>query len=365
MHYNESVDPNTDIGVHCAVNSSMCSETTMKRTGNISYVAVFHTLLIAGGALAGSDAPRTIELRPRLAEGDAFYVEWESTTKSIWTRKGALGCWIRRTHDRFGFILRVEDIQPDGAARVKLTYDRMACAGWWGDGTEDGDAWDSDTDPPDAPSKLRTVLQPVLGATLTMEVDRAGRITSFIGLGALRRKVEQSDPGQDTLKWVDSFLNVKAQRCFWERWLGMYAFRSVARGDQWNRSVSSVIYDHAVTYSLDRINTYEDHVRATVHFKGRGIPHADAKTDEIADGVTWEYGEYSYVGRSTFDSRLGLIVRGRVEGRDLLYRVGRNPESGEEERYQIRRTANVKLTALTLDERQAQKRCSAAGAIQP
>ena len=173
MHYNESVDPNTDIGVHCAVNSSMCSETTMKRTGNISYVAVFHTLLIAGGALAGSDAPRTIELRPRLAEGDAFYVEWESTTKSIWTRKGALGCWIRRTYDRFGFILRVEDIQPDGAMRIKLTYDRTACARWWGDDTEDGDAWDSDTDPPDASSKLRTVLQPVLGATLTMEVDQS------------------------------------------------------------------------------------------------------------------------------------------------------------------------------------------------
>ncbi len=336
----------------------------MRRRG-ILLLSVFHTLLIVAGASAGLDASRAIDLRPHWEEGDAFYIEWDWTSENIWTRKGASGYWIGNTHDRFGFIFRVEAIQPNGTARIKLTYDRMESAYWWGNEREEGDAWDSDTDPPDAQSKLRTVLQPMLGVTLTMEVDRDGRIVSFTGADALRRKVEQADPDKDALKWFDKCLDGQSQRSRWEHWLGMYAFKPVERCDEWKREISSAIHDQAITYSLDRINTYEDHVLAIVHFKGRGIPRADCKTEEIGDGATWEYGESSFTGRSTFDSRRGLIVRRRVEGRRLSSRTGQNPESGKKERYKVRTTSKGRLLTLTLEERDTQKHSSAAPLTQP
>lgn len=361
MHYNERVGPQVDVGVHRVVNSRTRIETAMKQAKLLSCVALFQILLLAAGAPARSDTPRTVDLRPLWKQGDAFYVEWESTGKGIWTKKGAWDTWVDTDQDRFGFILRVESIRADGTARVTMTYDRIAYARWWGDDKESGDAWDSDTDPADAPSELRAVFQPVLEETLAMEIDRAGHITDFTGVDALRRRVEQSNPDENTLSRFDSFFKLKGQSAFWEDWLGMYAFKPVARGDEWSRDVSSVISDGTVNYSLDRINTSGGQVRATVHFKGRGIPRAEDKTVETADGAQWEYGESTSVGRATFDSSLGLIVRARFERKYLMQMTGINPESGREECYRIRRTSEVAMRTLTLDEREAQKRRSAAG----
>jgi hypothetical protein len=151
----------------------MYSETAMKRMGIISSVAVSCMLLAAGPALAGPEAPRTIDLRPQWKQGDAFYIEWESTSKNVWTQEGTFDCWVGHTHDRFGFILRVEAVQPGDAMRIELTFDRMASAFWWGDDQEQGDAWDSDADPPDAPSKLRTVT-PTLHKTEVVAGGGAG-----------------------------------------------------------------------------------------------------------------------------------------------------------------------------------------------
>ena len=238
----------------------------MKQIRIATLMLVCGMLLHVAAAVAESEISRTIDLRPQWKAGDAFYIEWDLSTKYKWSEDGTANTWAQSAHDIAGFILRVEEVRPDDTTKISIIYDRVASAFQGGDNPDDEYSWDSDLDPPDSPSKFRPILQPMMDCTLIVVVDGRGKITSFDGVEELRRKVEQADPDPEIFAWFKTYFTVDSKRAGWDDWFGKYAYEPVERGDEWQHAYTSSYHHNTVTNSLDRINNYQDRVLATVPF---------------------------------------------------------------------------------------------------
>ena len=334
----------------------------MKRIGIVALVLVGGMLAQVARVSADTEIPRTIDLRPRWKAGDAFYIEWDLKSKHTRTEDSTMISMIGFAHDIAGLILRVEEVMPDGGARIMLTYDRIASSWLWGNDTESENFWDSDFDPPDSSSEFRKVLQPVIGSTLLLEVDNEGRIIRFDGVAEMRRKVEQAKPDPETFSWFDTFFTTDSKRAAWEDWFGKYAYKPVKRGDTWDRSYTSSHHDNTVITSLDRINIYEDRVLATVHSKGRGTPRTDRESKQVNNNSVWEDGEMKFTSRATYDSKCGWIVSQRGDAVAFCRQTWFDPDSGAERMSDVRSTTICHQTTLTLEQRRQQKQQHAARA---
>ena len=253
-----------------------------------------------------------------------------------------------------------------------------------------------DTDDPEyeeAAPQLGVVLKPMIGMSMTMQVDKDGKVVSFTGMDAINKKI--SEEAVASMLWEqmkDEFTDEHARRSWGTDPLLIYPNKSVKVGDTWTGTssftqsrIGTIITDYR--YKVDRIG--EENGRKVVVIGVTGVvsrgPDAEADTDAEPDSGSTEPGSDeggeqeqgtddeetkkalpeteangSMSGTAVYDVKLGRIVKqddeGNVEIRIPLARL--IPEMGDSAGDQIatfKSTVKSTFVIRTEDERNAEK----------
>jgi hypothetical protein len=278
------------------------------------------------------------------------------------------------------------DSAARGKTRIVLTYDRAARsveAPMMGDVEFDTD----DPDNEEAAPQLRTVLEPMIGMPVTMELGKDGEVVSFSGMDAINKKV--SEKAVASMHWdhlKEEFTNERGKETWSTSPLLIYPNKKVKVGDTWNASISierhmvgTIVTDYQ--YTVDRIDT--ENGRKTVSISATGLMSKgeDAKEDtdskeqaSIEEGEEGEDVEQkqaeqtgpemeltgSLTGTALYDVESGRIVRrttdSNVDIKIPLSTLIPNLPAGDEPQFAKFKTV-IKITTLVLteEERNAQK----------
>jgi hypothetical protein len=120
--------------------------------------------------------------------------------------------------------------------RLVFTFDRVAMQA---EGPGGGLSFDSDTD--DRTNKedlLASALGPMLGMSVTIELDSQGRVQSCKGMEAIFEKVQKQAPGNPVLQQIQDDLGSETAQLTWaDSRFVPFAFKEVKAGDTWTRTI--------------------------------------------------------------------------------------------------------------------------------
>ena len=274
----------------------------------------------------------------------------------------------------YGIWEKVESTD-EGKTKVVMTFDRAARS------TEApmmGDV-EFDTDDPDyeeAAPQLGTVLRPMIGMAMTMEVDKDGKVVSFSGMDAINKKI--SEEAVASMHWAqmkEEFTDDRGMETWGTSPLLIYPNKKVKVGDTWNANfsmerhmVGTLVTDYQ--YKVDRIGMESGRkivsiVVTGVVSKGADAEEAQKKDDDAAKEEAKKNEPKVEVngtisGTALYDVELGRIVKrssdSKIDIKIPLSKLMPNvPPSEEPQIANFISTIKSTTLILTEKERNAQK----------
>jgi len=242
----------------------------------------------------------------------------------------------------------------NGKTKVVLTFDRivrdfdMAMA-----------SGRFDTDDPkneDADPQLEAISQPMIGASLSYDVDKSGKLVSFSGMQAIHDKIaEGATANMYWMQMQQRFTDDVARKEWAETPLGTYPNRKVKVGDTWTATLTEDVprlgkLTTNYRYKLDRIRRQDGHSVAVISISGT-MSLAAPKTE--GDKSVPEF-KGSVSGSAIYDIRSGMIVSRTGDSTATIKMPA--PMGGEGRFVNIDITTHDTSRVLAPDERAAQKR---------
>ena len=272
----------------------------------------------------------------------------------------------------------LEKVEPgtEGDMKITLTYDRAVRtveAPMMGN-------LEFDTDDPDyeeAAPQLGTILKPMIGMAMTMEIDKAGKVVSFSGMDAINKKI--SELAVASMHWEqmkEEFTNERGRQDWGEDPLLIYPNKKVKVGDTWEASsirerprVGTVVTDRR--YKVERIGTENGRQIVEISVVGVISKKKDVKDDAGAEKPAEKEGDAdkegaekaapeaeikgSLFGTAIYDVERGRIVKntggGEFDVKIPLSQLIPNLPESEEPQFAIF-NAEIKTATLILSEKQ-------------
>lgn len=185
---------------------------------------------IGGGAMAQS-----VTFKPKYEAGQKTYIEKTSELKQS-MKGGPMGEMAFKIKSVVGMLMSVESADANGA-KLTFTYDRVASDS---DAPMMSGSFDSDRRNPDESPELAEIFGPMLGGTMTAEVDKDGRAKSFTGTEAIVKKMEESAGGNMMFEQIKSGMtDAENRRELIESTLNMFPDKPVNVGESWTKDVKT------------------------------------------------------------------------------------------------------------------------------
>lgn len=222
-----------------------------------------------------------------------------------------------KMHQLFGVEEKVEDGKL-GKKALTITFERARQSmdmPMMGNIEYDSD----DPDNEEAAPQLSSLLKPMIGEKLTMEITRDGKVVNFAGMDAIAKKISENATANPLwMQQKQRFTDRRARKEWGEDPLRMYPNKEVNVGDSWESTsededpqLGTIL--SKTKYKLEKL-TKED---------GRQIAEISYATDisKIKDGEG-DTGRAKMEGKSSgkafYDAESGLIVRQEGEGETKL-----------------------------------------------
>ncbi|HNQ22687.1 MAG TPA: DUF6263 family protein [Phycisphaerae bacterium] len=322
----------------------------------VSFV-VAATAGMAGIALSGDglSEDESYRLKPRFVPARVTYVEvaWDAVVHSRHSGEPR-AVWERRLGQTEGWLQEVESVASDGRARLKLTFERMAC--YRGD-DEEQEAFDSDVDDPDdADNAIAAVYAPLLGQSFFLEVDAQGHVVDCSGMDAIRERVEARAQGNDFYEWQKHDLECESKSKLAEEFLLLYPPDSARRiGDRWaeellHRGKKSAYRMKLARWEQDGGRRF---LGVTYEADYERVAPEEYQSGDVQ--VTRALEKGGCRGTATFDVERGELLRAVEDGHLRSESTGRSPEG--EDRGTLKSEISYRQTTrlLTSDERAAER----------
>jgi hypothetical protein len=324
-------------------------------TGSVRLASLAFLLLAMWTCKASAAGDARASLSPKWLPGYAMYIEWEWETKETWKGDGLPeGGREIKTTQTFGFLHRVDAVIRGKMVQITLTFDHVAMSI---DTPDTHLSFDSDKDnPDDTTNALGTVLGPMLGMALTMEVDKEGRVLGVWGMKKIREKIAASKYDKDAYEYVRDALDNQAQQFIWDQFYALYAYKYVEAGDSWTRDIKSRRRLFNCKYTVDHIDEEDSRRTALLSYTatGRSLPESEAQ--KTAGETQFEYGPARSEGGATFDTWRGEFIEGHETGRAEASAAKPDPKGGAPMKAKITKNVTQSFFVLDSKERRALKR---------
>jgi hypothetical protein len=285
--------------------------------------AVHLAALLAGVAMMPMTLPQeayaqAVLLKPKFVQGRTTYLEISQSIENTLSEAGQ-GPARKGTFQRtFGVWHKVEAASPDRGTRVVLTYDRIHLS----IGTPMGStSFDSDVDDPTNTSNpLAMAMGPMLGMSMTMELDEDNRIASFTGMEAIRKRIEGTTGGGPMYGQIKDELVDDGYRVMWgDSRFVFYANKVVRVGDSWTNSLrqrDAALGELVFEYNckLQRAGTEDGRKVAVVAYVATIRPASSGEPQPDAIGRVSKLIAGEFEGTATYDLERGAFVRQASEG---------------------------------------------------
>lgn len=313
--------------------------------------------LVALAPMPGPAAGQSVVLQPKYAPGRTTYVEISKDIRQVVTGgpigAGGLETAIRQHQ---GVMQSVESVNAGGHVKLVLKFERQAM---FIDSSMQKAAYDSDSaSPGPAAALLIPVFSPMIGESMTMEIDREGRVTSFTGMKDILAKVEKSAQGNLYFENLRVELDDEVQKVQWgEARMSLYPFKEVRPGDTWTREFRQShrparIVEYKVR--LEEIGRKDGRAIARVTFTATMRPPDGAKPEPLPRGMSAEFLSGREEGEAIFDIEHGEFTQIRAAGEENsalnlpAAAGGPNPPT-------LKVTEKAKSTVIVMDEAQRAK----------
>lgn len=307
---------------------------------------------------AGGAAAQSVNLKPQFKPGTSCYVETDQDINQKLSG-GQFGEGMTvRVHQIMGMDQKVEGAS-DGAVKVLLTYARVMQS------IESPQmprpiAFDSDGGKESRNEMLADIFEPMLGKTLTMEVDKSGKIASFSGMEPILARLEESAAGNILYEQMKHGLDDDTMRHAWGASRLLYfPNKEVKVGDTWKATVvqpSRLTGDLEQEYNckLDKIAEEDGRRLAVVSYTAVTRLAKDARPAADAD-VNIQFTSGTGKGTVWLDVAAGELVRLEEDSESKLVMGGRPGTDPTAPKIDVSVKMRQKTTVLTPAQREKQK----------
>lgn len=301
---------------------------------------------LVGAAVMPAFGGDSVMLKRKFKPGATHYVE-RKVERTQEVSGGPMGAMTIEVTELLGFIEKTESADA-GGWKIVLTHDRAATSM---DMPVLG-AQSFDTDDPGAgPAAplLRSMLEPLIGESYTVELDKDGKVTGFSGMDAIREKISKNAVAN--LLWQQAkehFTNESGRSEWGDARFAVYPNKEVKVGDQWKSSLTRQVprIGTVVTkfdYKLERIGQDGGREVAVVAITGT-ISGGDGDGTKISGTVT---------GSATFDVGRGLFVS--RSGESVVKVKLPSPMGGEGQFMDVDITTRNRIAVKSVKDREREK----------
>ncbi len=270
---------------------------------------------------AAIQAADMVMLRPKHVTGQNQYVEMDVRIAQDMVGVAVPGAPTKiNIHRLYGLVQKVEDVTDD-KTQIMLTFDRVSQEIAIG---EMKSVYDSDDpDNKERSSPLASVLTPILGMPLKLELDKDNHIKAFSGMMDIRNNLAKMATGNPFLRQIgQEFNDDRARMAYGEARYALYANKEVRVGDRWQRELNDLIpfvgkVVHSYDCKLDRIGDENGRKVAIVTFEGK-IRNGE-RNPIVTQPVNPRMAiEGTFKGTATFDIEKGFFTKTATEGHSTI-----------------------------------------------
>ena len=313
--------------------------------------ALFVLLPSMAAAVTGADI---LPPPPELQVGSTTYIEVTWTTERMW------GWWgdfedapVSHQSRTTGWLQHVDSVAPDGGLRLTLTFDRQAGSLEYANRL---DSFDSDVnDAGDSTNMLAPLLGPVVGRSITVEVDNARRVVKVEGMSEIWADISAGALDNEYLDTVESWLEADSVRHLIDQVLMLYPTGERRFGSRWRSTFEENGTRGDARFAYARLERRAGRMTVDVcyDFDVKQIDEYSDKTDDL----TWTRLQFSGRGHgsATFDQERGNLVSAIEVGQDLMRSRYESPEYDEPDIVDTFDRYRQQTICLTPADRAAQK----------
>ncbi len=268
--------------------------------------------LVAACCISSAAAGESVLLQRKFQDGKTNYVH---RTVDMVQKIGGMpgGAMEIKVRSIFGVIEKVKGA-AGGKRIVTMTFDRAAqTMDMPMMGELEYDSYDPENE--EAAPQLASILQPMVGEALTVEVSKDGKVVGFSGMDAINKKI--SEKAVANMFWSQvkrQYTDEKARKQWGEDPLLMFPNKEVKVGETWKaRSVDDDpqlgVIAHEYEYTLDKITTDQGRKVAHISYK---VQISKGESDEGEETPTKVGGGGS--GQAVYDIDEGTVVRQTGQG---------------------------------------------------
>lgn len=246
-----------------------------------SLLTVWAAILAVGvGGSSAQSAGEKIKLRLRLKKGESYKLRMTTDQKISQTIQGKQVDMSQTMG--IGFTYHVREVDADGTAAVKLTYDSVL---FKQDGPLGKIEYDS-SNPPETVHPMAKGFAALTGQSFSMRLSPQGQIKSVEGVDAMFTRVMQNIDVPDAR--VKATLEKKLKQQFgddalkemMENTMAIYPDKPVAIGDSWSKKV---VVTKGFAITLENTWTLKDRKDgvAVVDVQSKITPSQNAKPIEM------------------------------------------------------------------------------------
>jgi len=313
-------------------------------------------LMVAATVPAGAGEP--IAIRPRWTAGDARYFEIsESAVQTLAAPQATMKTAVDQV---VGFREIVDEVT---AEKIALTwvFERMALGL---NSPTMGPKMEYDTDVPNL-ERTGKLVGPIcrnfVGATLKLELDGQGKVTSFTGMKEAVDKVGKNTLGNMIFSQLrEGMTDDLTRNEYVDSRMVLYPDRPVKEGDAWKAEVrrndprfGTLVTKYVVKF--DRMTEENGRTLAILSYEGARSRAGAPSTRPGPMGQLWEYVEGAVTGSARFDPAKGTIIdqREQTAGSITIRDPKAAPDAPATARIETRGTRAI--VVMTQDERNEQK----------
>lgn len=312
--------------------------------------------------LAGDES---VDLRPRHVPGDSAYVEFRQDVDS--TVSGSMipsGTMKSKASQVIGATQLIEKpAAGEKVARLKFTWDRVALSV---DSQMQSIHFDSDKADEAGPATMMAMFfRPMLGQSLTLDMDDAGQVTKVGGLDAVRKHVQQAAGNPMLYQQMSSSLDDETNRQMWgaTRYV-LYPNKQVKVGDTWSRGMQqkgrNALLNYEYKCKLSAIRPDQGRQVAIVTYDGT-VKKDDKNPQSQPTGPQVESLTGTFTGTAVYDVERGAMVKQTQDvtmtAESTMAQPGAAPG-----KLTSSQTIHQTYTLMTPQQRQAEKAKAAAAA---
>lgn len=322
---------------------------------SLSFAAIACMVLPVAAAAAGEK----VKLKARFPKGRQRYVEVSRETDQAVRGPATGGREIKLNVVTLEGVIEKVLTASKKRVELELTVDRKAmhlrhpALGKHG--------YDSDVPTEGASAQFREILEPTVGMSLTLKMDRASRKSTITGMEAIAGKIEAGvSPGnkfypsmKDELDDANAAADWGASR-FW-----LLPDKKLEVGATWTpKRKEHVPSRGGATYEanckLERLEQRDGRQVAIITYSGTVKPNPDEPALPGGTGLTVSLVEGTFEGTATFDVKRGEIIH-RIETAktklNAAFKVGTKTMPGMD----IDMTIKATTTIQSMQDRAAEK----------